>query len=688
MRFPRRLAALVCGALLAACAGPSTPPPPEPPAATAVSPEVAAAGETIVVTGTEFGEEGTLTVGGVEATVITWSDDEIEAVVPDAAPGGWQEVVVTTEGGESAVQGLFVGVAFSGEATALQDFILDQEPGTSVLLAAGTLDLGADELFVDNVDLYGRGQDETALLAESLWVLADAGVDVTVADLSFEGRDLGYTLGSFRGTGLPTPPPIKAPADARSALRSALSVQAPGAAELQPNPVIAFERFAYASTTAVATVGAVEAVGMNLDVSVRDSQLVGPETGAFFYAGGRITVERSTLEFDAIHLVAVGNVLEVRDSELSAGHEMLLGADGGLDLQDTQASVADGDLTVTGAVTSFLGSVAQLFGGPVSVTGSSLAAMDADITDGNEVGVLYITTLVAPITISDNLLLRGDSQLQVNSFDIFGANDITFTGNQDVRVGHIEGGDAQPGVLLFLPDGPGFLIDLVIADNVFDVLGTLYVTDLGGPSDVSFVDNELTMGDALYAGQLVFEFFGEGTKEVARNDGVFWHAGLVLDVDDEANVTVSDNAIAYREMVGAGVGVYASGDVTLTGNTFTDVDESPGTVGLFVAYGPDPLELTATGNTFTAWTNALDFQGGLTEVQLTAELHDNVFDMEFAAAPQVASLSHVGDVIDATDNVWGDVTDVAVLESYVAVDATTTSWGGGIDIDPIKTQTP
>src|SRR6187455_3406435 len=56
----------------------------------------------VTVTGTGFGTQpGTVKVGGVAASVVTWSDTSIAIKIPDVMPGD-ADVVVTTAGGMSA----------------------------------------------------------------------------------------------------------------------------------------------------------------------------------------------------------------------------------------------------------------------------------------------------------------------------------------------------------------------------------------------------------------------------------------------------------------------------------------------------------------------------------------------------------------------------------------------------------
>ncbi|MFU8870282.1 IPT/TIG domain-containing protein, partial [Natronococcus sp.] len=144
---------------LAACGGqpPVQPDPdPVPPEISAVAPSVAPRGATIVITGADFGADGSVTIGGVAAAITSWSDDEIQAVVAAGTPDAWQEVEVTTDEGADAFSPFFVGVAFTGAAADLQDFLDGQTAGTAVLLEAAAYDLSAapDELLIDNRSLY------------------------------------------------------------------------------------------------------------------------------------------------------------------------------------------------------------------------------------------------------------------------------------------------------------------------------------------------------------------------------------------------------------------------------------------------------------------------------------------------------------------------------------------------------
>lgn len=79
------------------------PGPGAPPVITGVFPDSAAVGDTILVTGSGFGDvAGTsaLSIGGATATVVvSWSDTRLIASVPSGASGG---AVVVTVGGQSS----------------------------------------------------------------------------------------------------------------------------------------------------------------------------------------------------------------------------------------------------------------------------------------------------------------------------------------------------------------------------------------------------------------------------------------------------------------------------------------------------------------------------------------------------------------------------------------------------------
>ncbi len=198
MPYVRILLATLLVAVLAACGGPSAP---RNPTVAGVTPAVAPRGDAIKVTGTDFGTSGTLTIGGVEATVTSWTDTKIEATVAGGTPDGWQDVVVSTAHGADDFSPFFVGVEYSGTASGLQVFLDGLGRGTAVLLQAQTYDLSAttEVLTVDNHGLFGRGEAQTTLklsLTNGAFVLSNWGESVTIADLAIESDSIGF----FHGT--------------------------------------------------------------------------------------------------------------------------------------------------------------------------------------------------------------------------------------------------------------------------------------------------------------------------------------------------------------------------------------------------------------------------------------------------------------------------------------------------------
>lgn len=80
------------------------------PVASAMSPSHAAAGATIRVSGRNFGDQGDVTVGGVNATVTDWTDTQLNVVVPGGVSGTAGVVVRRDDFGSQAIQmGILAG---------------------------------------------------------------------------------------------------------------------------------------------------------------------------------------------------------------------------------------------------------------------------------------------------------------------------------------------------------------------------------------------------------------------------------------------------------------------------------------------------------------------------------------------------------------------------------------------------
>lgn len=684
MRIRIRLLAFSCALLLAACGSPSSPPPPAP-QITAVSPMVAARGETIMVTGTGFGTQGDLTVGGVPADIVAWSDTDIEAVVPSDAPGAWQEVVVATTGGESEYDGLFVGVEYTGPADSLQQFILDAEPGTAVLLEAETYSVGGIEFFIDNVDLYGRGPGETVIAGDAVFAMADHGNDVTVADLTIRTEDLSFMQGSVRGYPIFSSMAAPADLDAEALLQAAVAAHAVEPAAALPSASLTFERLVVdpESGGGSPTIGIFLPIAPILDLTFRDVVLEDDTAQAAIVTGGALSVIDSSFEVAEGIFAAIGNTLEVTGSQLVFAGDAQLGADKGLYIEDSMVVAENGDMEIIGAVSALFGG-SVMGGGPVSITRSTVSAQDADISDLTELGYVQMVTMLAPLSLVDNHLLRADSDFVTTVISFLGDGDITIVGNADIRAGRAAGPNIQEGTFGVLSQAGELPSDVIFAGNSVATTAQLVITGTGTGGYFTVADNAFDLGSTVQDGDLVVDGSGYGSVDFSRNTGSLYAGTVAIYSEAETEVTVSDNDITFTQS-STGLELSGSGTTTVTGNTFTAVDPGAGALALFVGWAEDPLALRVSENTFSGFVNALRFVGdALVETAIDARLNDNVFDMEFTAAPQVAELTAVGDVIVAENNVWGTETDVATLMSYVTRDGLSIGWGGDIDIDPVK----
>ena len=104
------------------------------PAGVTSSDEIAARGDSIVISGSNLGAAGEVLLGDAVLITDSWTESEITLTIPEDAPGGPQTVTVRTPGGDSSFE-LFVGVDY-GPGT-LDDLAAEGHPtGTAVLLSA------------------------------------------------------------------------------------------------------------------------------------------------------------------------------------------------------------------------------------------------------------------------------------------------------------------------------------------------------------------------------------------------------------------------------------------------------------------------------------------------------------------------------------------------------------------------
>jgi hypothetical protein len=880
----RQVLVLVLIAVLAACGGPSTAPDPDPdPVVSGVSPSVAPRGASVVVSGADFGSSGTMTIGGVEADVTSWSDTEIEAVVAVGTPNAWQDVEVVTGDGSASFWGFFVGVEYAGTAANLQAFLDDLVPGTAVLLQAQTYDLSAaaQPLVVDNRELHGRGESQTTIVgptATGLMLLADFDQATTLADMTVEVDSMVFFHGSLVETLGAIGPTAHAVGADRSLERGAAeSVSIAAVLERAEAAVATASGIVPAAalgngpalTSLVEAFGGALSLGRFRLAGVPDSVAplaVGPAqirlssvtltevAGGSYYGLPFMALPALDFSFDGVTIaaentalflvstqgyafqdsdVSAGEILllsffgsvSITDSILVSGTDVVLAAESGIAVDASTVRASDGDILVHGAYTSYGTGVPA--GGPVIITGSTIEALDADFGDGNDTGAIEIITQYAPIRVQDNVRLRSHDGMALGTAASFiGEADVVIEGNQEIRVGvfqaddpvdfragglmlvtlgggqpdtiRLEGNDiaatagmaamagtAAPGNLVarsntvvagdeldsgvimiaaatlgaFVLEGNDFSVDATIMLQAADLDGgtailsgnelkavgdtapIIYVIAAGGSCEVSgnviltedtgandpsaflfgcegdgpsaahvLHENSVTnLGNGGALSQLAFQF---GTLTMDSNDIATESLVNFVGADVDATVTsnalgfatgltgwvavgnadsqlvIEGNAVTFEGVSGYGLALGGVGDATVTGNTFASSGTpGPGSIALGLFASSNAVALTASGNSFTNFANALYFadrsvgDGGA--FGITAAINDNVFDFEIDAAPKVAELLHVADVIDATSNQWGTNTELATVESYVTLSGDTVGEGGGIDLDPI-----
>ncbi len=102
---------------------------PPTPAIANLSPDHGAQGDSITITGTSFeATTGTVTVGGVAATVVSWTDTEIVITVPVGVASGTTTIVVTSHDGYVSD-----GYSFTVEAAAISGSAPGIESGITVV---------------------------------------------------------------------------------------------------------------------------------------------------------------------------------------------------------------------------------------------------------------------------------------------------------------------------------------------------------------------------------------------------------------------------------------------------------------------------------------------------------------------------------------------------------------------------
>lgn len=597
MKHVRGLAALLLIVLLAACGSPTAgPPQPTAPKATSFSPGVASAGDIVAVAGTDLGTTGAVNIGGVPAEIVSWNATLIEARVAEGTPEAWQQIEVTTSGGSSALDDLFVGVEFTGAAGDLQDFIFDQATGSAILLGAEEYELDSlvDGFIIDNRSLYGRGRGQTKLVVQTVpvFVLADFGTSVTLADLDMEAAMFAYFHGAWdRTLDMAMASTFVAPGDALiedpASLLATLIPQALEASQVQ-RPLIALRDFGFEGIAPGGVFGLPGLTTPRLDLELSNTEISTGLGVTYLLNSGNVTVRDSTITGTGVLAATPGGAVDLSSSSIT-GEEVLIGADVDLSITDSSVTALDSRLMITGAVTATVIGGSDYMSGPVTITDSTLVSLDDDLTDLDDTGNINIVTLVAPIDISDNALIRahGDIEIVVMA-NMFSDGSITLSGNTDVRAGVFKSEHAtafRGGSLLVGAAGserPGFLW---LADNNISVTSSVEVMLGGAPGDTEMA-NLIMRGNTITAN----DDTGFGAFDVVgASGGHFELTNNTFDLDGEAyfdlslkegEAIFSGNSFLVRSDFPAFHASFGDGTCVFENNEFSlEVDDPAATFG-------------------------------------------------------------------------------------------------------------
>jgi len=576
-----------------------------------------------------------VTIGGHEAEIVSWTETQIEARVAAGTPEAWQQIEVMTEHGNSVLDEFFVGAEFTGVADELQAFIYTQAPGTAVLLQAAEYDLsGLTDLFViDNRSLYGQGKDQTQILLPSIGagVFADYGASATVADLNLEGEIFVYSHGtwdrSLDATALRSAVQSSVVRDwltpnTGSGVAGALALL-PDLAhlELEParsqRPQIALRGVRYQDRAPGGFIGTPVSAGIaQTELELTDVEVTLEHSVGLFVSAGDVVLESSNLTAPELIAGSMGGSLTVSNSELEATFGLVLGSDKGTSILDSTVTATDSGIVITGALSEAMGPGSAAFG-PVTITGSEVVSLDADLTDFADTGFIEIFTSYAPITISDNPLIRAHGQLDIATANNFaGESGITFTGNSDVRVGVFKSEDAthyRPQVLAISTDG-GLRADLIrIEDNVAASTGAVLL-DFGsvGPAELIMRGNTFTSGDGESTGGFSMEGDFDGRLEVTDNVITTEQFAGILASMDGGTARIEGNQFLARGN-SPQFAVYVSGGACqLGGNGYVAETIDPTDFSIFALYC-DALAVDDAEHSFNA--NTITLEGAMNELE-------------------------------------------------------------------------
>lgn len=632
---------------------PPPPPPVQAPEISSFAPAAAWRGDSLTLTGEHFGDEqGTVTVGGVPAEVTEWTDGRVAATLPPGAQRGWQQMTITNPHGTHTVNGLFVGVEFTGADDELQTFLNEQESGMAVLLQARTYSVGAglSSFVVSNLHLYGRGADESELAMETtgdMSLVVAFGGKISLNDLAVSGgtvrlrSDALSTASTEAGSDSPVRPRSRAlnPAGTTTSL-STSDLQ-----ELRTSARSLMEfRNVRLTDSHLRTSGADHPA--LFDVRLVDSEFT--RSGIALDTMGDVELRGVTVDSpeDAIDFwQTLGSVL-IADSDLSFG-DAEWGSSTGFIVQDSSILVTNGGIWVQGAVLASDYGVMEP-GGPITFTRSQIHLLDDDLTDGSPSGNLDLQNREAPITLENNtsIVVHGHVMLTTQD-DGVGTGAIRVTNNDELRVGVFTEDDPanhRVGDLRLTTNSSDPAVLLELANNQLAVNGAVELSS-DGLRELQIIGNRGVIGDENTVGALRVAGTGRGPVAIAKND-LNVHNELALSLqnlnggefffDENKLKLVSDGPV--RLVMGT-----TNGTCRVTGNVIEMEDRSSTSaaviLGCFNSTGPFAM----SGNTLEVRNGGVDAllieSTGSPQADITGNVLRNDFNIALWMDAPVSNVS-------------------------------------------------
>lgn len=540
--------------LLAACGATSgsgqETPEPVPPAIHALSTDIAAHGEGVVISGGNFGSGGTVEIGGVPVATSSWSDTEVELIIPTDAPAGPRELTLQTEHGSDS-SGLFIGVAFP--VGALEDLAAMNLPrGTAVRLEAGVYPATDPGIIaLDNLSLFGQGAEHTVLDFDPgtwLQLFVDHGHHAVLSDLTILVDSFAFG-----------PSPVSGTLDAVS---TSMTIR---------NSAIRDDLGGIYTATSLLTGDSFPG-----DLILEGAEIIGLDTTVFLGVPGRVTVTGSTVRAGAeLVLGSASDHLEVIDSLVATqpfGESILVGARGltltgshfeaGLGM-DVWGALPDPLLEASGP--SFL--QGNAFESSVITMYFAFAPALLEHNTFTAAGILEISATNAQVEATDNEIALGAAAAPSPELYLVGRgshahlgfrrNSVTFTGagttclcgnHAFVMTDNVVEGDSGTGYALVLVqehlDRP---FDATVTGNVFHDFEHALAFHGGGPGAEPFTAS---------ISHNVFDFVIDAAPKVAE----IW--GMVeAELDGRHNVWGGNTDVAVVESY---IDLHAPSTVTLT----------------------------------------------------------------------------------------------------------------------------